>query len=88
MPWHTINLPRIPLEELRQICHRPERLERLLRKEQEALALIEAARCLILCVDDDGERRELAADRAKQCVGKQEAAIAASSMVLVDGKAA
>jgi hypothetical protein len=42
---------------------------RLIGKRQEALALIEAAGGVILRVDDDGERCDLAADCAKQSVG-------------------
>src|SRR6185312_5622218 len=74
--------------ELRNIRHRSEQLERLLRKRQKALALIEAAGCLILCIDNNGERCDLATDCAKQSVGKQEAAVASSLIGAVDSKPA
>jgi hypothetical protein len=60
----------------------------LLRKRQEALALIEAAGCIILCVDDNGERCDLAADCPKQSVGKQEATVTPSTIVVVDSEVA
>jgi hypothetical protein len=46
--------------ELRNVRHRSEQPLRLIGKRQEALALIEAAGGVILRVDDDGERCDLA----------------------------
>jgi len=43
------------------------------------------AGCIILGIDDNGERRDLAADRAEPDVGEQEAAVPTALMVSVDG---
>ncbi len=59
----------------------------MIRERQGTLALIEAPRGVVLGVDDDSERYDLAADRSVESVGGQEAAGALVAATLIHRKA-
>jgi len=65
---------RCSLEQPGNIGHRAKQTIRVVGERQEALAFAEAARLLVLGVDDDGERSDLAACGAQQGIGEQDTA--------------
>src|SRR2546421_423404 len=71
-------MPYFSFEQLTDVSHRPKQLHRPVRKREKAFLLIEATGLLVLRIDDDRERGDLAPNGAVKGVGEEKPAVTPS----------